>query len=68
MNPILREFPEEFSTERLVIRMPKFGDGKVVHAAITASINELKPWLPFAQKEQSEEEVELNIREANISF
>jgi len=68
MNPILKDFPEEFSTERLVIRMPKPRDGKVVYEAITASINELKPWLPFAQKEHSEQEVELNIREAYISF
>lgn len=68
MNPILREFPEEFTTDRLIIRMPKPGDGKVVYEAITASINELKPWLPFAQVEQSEEDVELNIREAHISF
>ena len=68
MNPILKEFPEEFSTERLVIRMPRPGDGKVVHEAIRASINELKPWMPFAQKEQSEQDVEVNIRSAYISF
>ncbi|MGM8215336.1 GNAT family N-acetyltransferase [Bacillaceae bacterium W0354] len=68
MNPMLKVFPQEFSTERLLIRMPKPGDGKVVHEAITASINELKPWLPFAQKEQTEQDVELNIRQAYISF
>lgn len=68
INPLLIEFPEEFTTERLVIRMPRPGDGKVVHAAIMASINELKPWMPFAQKEQSEEDVELNIRSSYISF
>jgi len=65
---MLKDFPEEFSTERLVIRMPKPGDGKIVYEAITASINELKPWLPFAQKKQSETDVELNIRQAHISF
>lgn len=68
MNPLLKEFPEEFTTERLVIRMPKPGDGKVVYEAMMASLNELKPWMPFAQKEQSEQDVELNIREAHISF
>ncbi|MCC3358821.1 GNAT family N-acetyltransferase [Bacillus sp. REN16] len=68
MNPILKEFPEEFTTERLIIRMPKPGDGKVVYDAIMASINELKPWMPFAQSEQSEQDVELNIRLAHISF
>ena len=68
MNPMLKEFPEEFSTERLVIRMPRPGDGRAVYEAVTASINELKPWMPFAQKEQSEQDVELNIRTSYISF
>lgn len=68
MNPMLIEFPEEFSTERLVIRMPKPGDGKVVYDAMMASMNELKQWLPFVQKEQTEQDVELNIRSAHISF
>ncbi|SHG29819.1 GNAT family N-acetyltransferase [Ornithinibacillus halophilus] len=68
MNPMLIEFPEEFTTERLIIRMPRPDDGKVVYDAIQASINELKPWLPFAQKEQTEQDVELNIRSAHIAF
>ncbi|MBN6205672.1 GNAT family N-acetyltransferase [Ralstonia pickettii] len=68
MNPLLLELPEEFTTERLLIRIPRPGDGKVVYEAINASISELKPWLPFAQKEQSEEEVEVNIRNAHIAF
>lgn len=68
MDPLLIEFPEEFTTERLFIRMPRPGDGKVVYEAIEASIHELKPWLPFAQKSQSEDEVEVNIRNAYIAF
>ncbi|QHS21879.1 GNAT family N-acetyltransferase [Virgibacillus sp. MSP4-1] len=68
MNPILLDFPHEFETERLFIRMPKPGDGKVVYPAIQASINELKQWLPFAQNKQSEEESEINTREAYIKF
>jgi RimJ/RimL family protein N-acetyltransferase len=68
MNPLLIEFPNEFSTERLVIRMPKPGDGEAVYEAINASIKELKPWMPFAHNEQSVQDVELNIREAYINF
>jgi RimJ/RimL family protein N-acetyltransferase len=48
--------------------MPLPGDGKVVHNAILASLNELKPWMPFARKDQSEEQVEENIREAHVKF
>ncbi|MBD1371432.1 GNAT family N-acetyltransferase [Hazenella sp. IB182357] len=68
MNPILLDFPHEFETERLLIRMPKPGDGKAVYHALTASLNELKPWLPFAHGEQSEQKTEINIREAHIKF
>jgi ribosomal-protein-serine acetyltransferase len=68
MNPLLLDFPDEFETERLIIRTPRLGDGKAVYNSITASITELKPWMPFAQKEQSETDVESNIRESYINF
>lgn len=68
MNPILLDFPHEFETDRLLIRIPKPGDGKTVYDAIKASSSELKRWLPFAYKGQSEEETEINIREAHSQF
>ncbi|WML48811.1 GNAT family N-acetyltransferase [Neobacillus sp. PS3-34] len=68
MKPILKDFPTEFTTERLLIRMPKPGDGKAVYEAIHASLEELKPFMPFAHKEQTEQDVEANIREAHAKF
>jgi RimJ/RimL family protein N-acetyltransferase len=68
MNPFLLDFPDEIETERLLIRTPKPGDGKVVNEAIKTSINELKPWLPFASSEPSEEDTEINVRQAYIKF
>jgi ribosomal-protein-serine acetyltransferase len=68
MNPILIDFPNQFETERLLIRMPKPGDGTVVFDAINASINELKPWMPFASKPQTIEQVEENIRHSHSQF
>ncbi|MGE8205501.1 GNAT family N-acetyltransferase [Heyndrickxia sp. NPDC080065] len=68
MNPILINVPTTIETKRLLLRMPMFGDGKVVNEAIKASINELQPWLPFAQHIPTEEETEINIREANLKF
>ncbi|MDG5787176.1 GNAT family N-acetyltransferase [Evansella sp. AB-P1] len=68
MKPILLDIPTEIYSDRLLLRMPKPGDGKVVHAAIQASMKELKAWMPFAQSEQTEEEIEVNIREAHAKF
>lgn len=68
MNPVLIDFPSEFVTERLHLRMPMPGDGKAVYEAIQASITELKPWLPFAHEEQSEQNTEANIRIAHAKF
>lgn len=68
MNPILLEIATTLKTDRLLLRMPQPGDGKVVNAAIRASINELKPWLPFAQTVPTVEETEINTREAHIKF
>jgi RimJ/RimL family protein N-acetyltransferase len=68
LNPILLDFPAELYTERLYIRMPMPGDGKAVYSAIQASLTELKPWLPFAQKEQTESGMEAGIREAHAKF
>lgn len=68
MDPILLEFNSEITTERLFLRMPLPGDGKVVHKAIMSSIAELKDWLPFARNDQSLEETEVNIREAHVNF
>ncbi len=48
--------------------MPKPGDGRAVYDAIKASLPELKPWMPFAHKDQSIEDVEANIREAHLNF
>lgn len=68
MNPILLDFPSEFTTKRLLLRAPQAGDGKAVNDAILASMPELSKWMPFAQKAPTLEETELNIREAVAQF
>lgn len=68
MKPILIDFPEEFYSERLIIRKPMPGDGKAVYEAMQASLEELKPWMPWANRNQIEEDVEANMREAHAKF
>ncbi|WP_342042352.1 GNAT family N-acetyltransferase [Bacillus sp. OTU2372] len=68
MKPILIDFSDEIYTERLYIRKPMPGDGKKVFEAIQASLNELKRWMPWANREQTEQEVEANMRDAHAKF
>jgi ribosomal-protein-serine acetyltransferase len=68
MNPLLLDFPTEFETDRLLIRIPLPGDGAVTCESINHSLPELKPWMPFAQKEQTMEDTEINIRQAYVNF
>ncbi|SDJ78244.1 GNAT family N-acetyltransferase [Sediminibacillus albus] len=68
MNPILYEIPAVLETERLLLRRPESGDGKAVNDAVKASIQELRPWMPFAQRIPTVEDSEINCREAYSSF
>jgi RimJ/RimL family protein N-acetyltransferase len=67
-KPILRDFPESFETARLVIRAPLPGDGAEMCAAVTESLPELRPWLPWAQDTPTPEGYEENVREARAGF
>jgi RimJ/RimL family protein N-acetyltransferase len=68
MNPVMLDIPNNIETERLILRMPLPGDGKVVNEAIKESHSELKPWLGFAQNLPSVEDTETNTREAHANF
>ncbi|MFK3958576.1 GNAT family N-acetyltransferase [Guptibacillus hwajinpoensis] len=68
MNPILMEIETALETERLMLRMPEYGDGKIVNQAIQSSINELRPWLGFARETPTPKDTEINTREAHIKF
>ena len=67
-DPILISFPEQFETERLLIRAPLWGDGIAVNEAVHESIEELKPWMPWAQRLPSIEESEIEIRKSRLKF
>lgn len=67
-NPILLEFPEEFDTERLIVRAPLWGDGVAVNEAIRESIEELRPWMPWAKNIPAIDESEENVRLARLKF
>jgi RimJ/RimL family protein N-acetyltransferase len=55
-DPVLIDLPESLTTDRLVLRSPRAGDGPAVHDAIVESLAELRQWpasLPWALAEPS---------------
>lgn len=68
VDPILLEFPEQFESERLVIRAPQWGDGRTLNEAVRESIEQLRPWMPWAQTIPSIEESEAGIRRSRLEF
>lgn len=68
IDPVMLDFPESFDTERLTIRSPQWGDGADVNEAIRESVEELRPWLPFAENIPTLEESEASVRKARLRF
>lgn len=67
-DPILYAVSESFESERLLIRAPLWDDGLMVNEAVKESIEELRPWMPWAQHIPTLEESELSIRHARLQF
>ncbi|WP_169089848.1 GNAT family N-acetyltransferase [Paenibacillus sp. PL91] len=67
-NPLLLSIPESIESDRLLIRAPKCGDGIQLNEAVIESINELKPWMPWAQSIPTVEESEIVIRRARLRY
>jgi RimJ/RimL family protein N-acetyltransferase len=67
-KPILRDFPESFETERLVVRAPLPGDGAEMCAAVSESLPELRPWLPWAHETPTPDGYEADVRAARARF
>jgi len=58
---------EQFETDRLIIRMPKISDTPEIYEAILESMEELKPWMPWA-KNSTLETTEESTRMAVSKF
>ena len=67
-KPILLDFPDQFETERLIIRAPKPGDGQAVNAAVIESLEHLKPWMPWAQTTPTPAESEELVRRGAVRW
>src|SRR5271170_5553741 len=68
MDPLLMDIPEQIVTQRLIVRCAQPGEGSAVNAAIADSINELRPWMPWAQTMPTVDDTELHTRRAHARF
>jgi len=68
MDPLLIDVPERLDTERLVLRPPRRGDGRMLNDAVHASQEELAPWMPWAATVPSVDESEAHCRRQQARF
>lgn len=71
MLPILCDFPDQFTTERLLLRSPRPGDGAVLYAAVRETLEDLRAWpasLPWALAEPAPARSESFCRQGHAAF
>jgi RimJ/RimL family protein N-acetyltransferase len=66
--PLLRDFPDQFESERLIIRIPRPGDGAVINEATLESLDNLRPWMTWADPVPTVEDTETVVRTAAANF
>ena len=67
-SPRIPSFPDEFESERLIIRAPKLGDALDVWNAVRNSKSALQEWLPFARSTPELEKTEEGLRQSIADF
>jgi len=68
MRGILKDFPDSFETERLLIRSVMPGDGKAVNAAILETIEDLQYWMLWANPIPGVDDTEEVVRKGRAKF
>ncbi len=62
MNPLLLNFPDSFDTDRLTIRAARYEDAQEIVEAVNESLNELRPWMPWAAQPTTLEVQQARLR------
>jgi RimJ/RimL family protein N-acetyltransferase len=68
VDPLLLDIPEQFETERLILRVPRPGDSAVIHEAVVESFEALRVWMPWAKTIQTRGETEGFVRRSVAEF
>ncbi len=67
-HPVLLDISPELETPRLLLRIPRQGDGSAVCAAVKASYAQLYPWLLWPERLATPELAETEMRRAAAHF
>ncbi len=67
-DPLLIDVPVRLDTPRLLIRCPQPGDGAAYLEAILASLDALKPWMPWAHEPQEPAGSEARARKFQADY
>lgn len=67
-EPLLIDLPDRLETPRLVIRCPRPGDGAAYFEAVRDSLDDLRPWMPWAHEPASPERSEALARRFQADF
>jgi RimJ/RimL family protein N-acetyltransferase len=67
-KPPAIHIPEQFESERLIIRAPRVRDAAELIAAIEESLAELRPWMPWAKSVPTMEQSKTNLRRARRQY
>jgi RimJ/RimL family protein N-acetyltransferase len=67
-NPLLFDIPDQFEAARVILRVPRAGDGPAILDAVAESLDRLRPWFPFAQEEPDLDRFEGFARRSRIGF
>lgn len=71
MNPLDLQFPDQFESQRLLIRCPRPGDGPLVYEAVCETLSDLRAWpasLPWAVFEPSVDASENYCQQGHAAF
>jgi ribosomal-protein-serine acetyltransferase len=68
MTPILIDLPDLPGTDSLIFRAARPGDGDKLCAAVSASHQDLRLWMPWAQQETDVEQSEATARRMHADF
>ncbi|MCE3231183.1 MAG: ribosomal-protein-serine acetyltransferase [Alphaproteobacteria bacterium] len=67
-TPILTDLPESLETSRLILKIPKAGDGQAVHEAICDGYEDYIKWLNWSPTVPTPEAVEEDCRKHHAEF